>query len=230
MTDLTSAKSRLIRPGVDEVGDALHAGEEHLVGRRERLQHRDAAVADLQEPIVGHDDEGVDLFLQAGHTLFRLGLPALALESERLRDHTDGEGSDGLGDPGDDGRAARARATAFACRDEDHVGAGERLLDLLGVVLGGAPAHLGIGAGAQAAREVASDIELDVGVGHQQRLRVGVDRDELDPAKAEFDHAVDGVDTTTADADDLDDGEVVLVCRHDRPSVRTLNLEPLVEG
>jgi hypothetical protein len=30
-----------------------------------------------------------------------------------------------------------------------------------------------------------TDVELDVGVAHQQRLRVGVDGDELDPAQAD---------------------------------------------
>ena len=57
-----------------------------------------------------------------------------------------------------------------------------------------------------------------------------LDRIGLPSAEAELDHPVDGVHTAAADADYLDDGEVVLVCRHDRPSVRTLNLEPLVEG
>ena len=90
----------------------------------------------------------------------------------------------------------------------------ERLFDLLGVVLRGAATHLGVGAGAEAAGELATDVELDVGVAHQQRLRVGVDRDELDAAQAEVDHAVDGVDAATADADDLDHGEVVLVLAH----------------
>ena len=51
----------------------------------------------------------------------------------------------------------------------------------------------------------------------RKRLGVGVDGDELDAAKAELDHAVDGVDTATADADDLDHGEVVLVLAHGRP-------------
>ena len=49
----------------------------------------------------------------------------------------------------------------------------------------------------------------------QQRLRVRVDGDELDAAEAELDHAVDGVDAAAADADDLDHGEVVLVRRHE---------------
>src|SRR5690606_18670719 len=93
----------------------------------------------------------------------------------------------------------------------------ERLLDLLRVVLGCAATHLGVGAGAEAAGELATDVELDVGVAHEQRLCVGVDGDELDAAKAELDHAVDGVDSAAAHADDLDHGEVILVCGHAGP-------------
>ena len=186
---------------------------------------RDAAVADLEQPVVRHDDEGVDLVLERGDADLGLRLAALALEAERLGDDADGERADRLGDAGDDGRATGAGAAALARGDEDHVGAGEGLLDLLGVVLGGATADLGIGAGAESAGQLAADVELDVGVAHQQRLRVGVDGDELDAAKAELDHAVDGVHAAAADTDDLDDGEVVLVRCHVRPpGVRTLNL------
>ena len=71
--------------------------------------------------------------------------------------------------------------------------------------------HGGSGAGAEAAGELTAHVELHVGVAHQQRLGVGVDGDELDAAKAEFDHPVHRVDATAADSDDLDDGEVVLV-------------------
>lgn len=82
------------------------------------------------------------------------------------------------------------------------------------MVLGRAAADLGIRTGAEAPRELAADVELDVGVAHQQRLRIGVDRDELHAAQAELDHAVDGVDAASAHTDDLDDGEVVLVLAH----------------
>ena len=112
------------------------------------------------------------------------------------------------------GRAAGAGAAALAGGHEDHVGALEDLLDLVAVVLGRLPADLGGRAGAEAAGELAADVELDVGVAHQQRLGVGVDGDELDALEADLDHAVDGVDATTADADHLDDGEVVLRCCH----------------
>ena len=129
---------------------------------------------------------------------------------ERPGDDADGERADALGDLGDDRRAAGAGAAALAGGDEHHVGALEHLFDLVAVRLGGLPADLGVAAGAEAAGELAADVELDVGVAHQQRLRVGVDGDELDALQAGVDHAVDGVDAAAADADDLDDGEVVL--------------------
>jgi len=88
------------------------------------------------------------------------------------------------------------------------------LLDLLGVILGGLAADLGVGARAETTGELAADIELDVRVRHQQGLRVGVDRDELDALEAHLDHPVDRVHAAAADADDLDDREVVLRCCH----------------
>ena len=139
-----------------------------------------------------------------------LGGPALALEGERPGHHADGQRAQRPGDPGHDRRAAGPGAATFAGGHEDHVGALERVLDVLGVVLGRLPTLVRVGSGAKAAGQLTADVELDVGVAHQQRLRVGVDRDELDPPKAGFDHPVDGIDPAAADADDLDDGQVVL--------------------
>ncbi len=121
---------------------------------------------------------------------------------------------EGAGDAGHDGRAAGAGAAAFAGGDEDHVGAAEDLFDLVGVVLGSLLADLRVGTGPQAAGQLAPDVELDVGVAHQQRLGVGVDGDEFDTAEADLDHAVDCVHATAADADDFDDGQVILRSCH----------------
>ena len=115
-----------------------------------------------------------------------------------------------LGHLGDDGRATGAGAAALAGGDEDHVGALEHLLDLVAVLLGGLPADLGVRPGAEAPGQLAADVELHVGVAHEQRLGIGVDGDELDALEPGVDHAVDGVDAAAADADDLDDREVVL--------------------
>ena len=48
-----------------------------------------------------------------------------------------------------------------------------------------------------------------VGIGHEQGLAVGVHRDELDSLNASFDHAVNRVGATTANAYNLDNCQVV---------------------
>src|SRR5690606_35878654 len=104
--------------------------------------------------------------------------------------------------------------TALARGHEHHVGALEDLLDLLAVVLGGLLAHLGCGTRTQATGQFPADVELDVRVGHQQCLGVGVHRDELDTLEADLDHAVHGVYAAAADTDDLDHREVIVRGRH----------------
>ena len=51
-------------------------------------------------------------------------------------------------------------------------------------------------------------LQLDVGVAHRERLRVGVGGDELDAAQSRVDHAVDRVGAAAADAHDLDHCEI----------------------
>ena len=54
-----------------------------------------------------------------------------------------------------------------------------------------------------------------VGVGHEQCLTVGVHSDELDALHARLDHTVDRIRAAAANADDLDDGQM-LGCKIDR--------------
>ena len=54
-----------------------------------------------------------------------------------------------------------------------------------------------------------TDVDLHVGVADHQRLGIRVDRDELDAREAGVHHPVDGVRAAAADADDLDQCEVV---------------------
>ena len=164
----------------------------------------------LEQLVVRDDDEGVDLLAELADAGLGLAGPALALEGERPGDDADGQRTQRAGDPGDDRRATGPGATALARRDEHHVGALEGVLDVLGVVLRRLPTLVGVGAGTEAAGQLTTDVELDVGVAHQQRLGVGVDGDELDAAQTGLDHPVDGVDTAAADSDDLDDGQIVL--------------------
>ena len=88
----------------------------------------------------------------------------------------------------------------------------QRVLDLLAMRIRSFAPDLWVGAGAEPARRVSSDVEFEVGIGHEQRLRVGVDRDELNTTDTGIDHAVHGVDSTTADTDDLDHSEIAVCC------------------
>jgi hypothetical protein len=122
-----------------------------------------------------------------------------------------------VGDLGDHGGGSGAGAAALAGGDEHHVRALDHLVDLVTVRLGGVATHVGITAGTQPAGEITTDVELDVGIAHQQRLGVGVDGDELNTLQPRVDHAVDSVDAAAADADHLDHGEIVLGrTRHQR--------------
>ena len=125
------------------------------------------------------------------------------------RHDADGEGAELLGQLRDDRSGARTGTAALAGGHEDHVGALERVAQLVLALHGGLEADIGIGAGAEPTGDLAADVDLHVRVTHLQRLRVRVDGDELDAAKTRVDHPVDGVGAAAAHAHDLDHGEVV---------------------
>ena len=76
------------------------------------------------------------------------------------------------------------------------------------MLLGGEAADLWVRARPEPVGELAADVELQVGVAHEQRLGVRVHGDELDVAESGVDHPVDGVHAAAPDAHDLDDREV----------------------
>ena len=121
------------------------------------------------------------------------------LELERPRDDADGERAERSRDACDHRSAARAGAAALARGDEHHVGALQRLLDVVAGLGRGAEADVRVRAGSETAREVVPDVELDVGVAHLERLGVRVDGDELDAGEPCIDHSVDGVRATATD-------------------------------
>ena len=138
-----------------------------------------------------------------------------------LRDDADRQRAELASDLRDDRSCAGAGAATLAGRDEHHVRALERFLELVAALHRRFLADARLGAGAEAARELGADVDLHLRVAHQQRLRVGVDRDELDAAQTCVDHAVDGVRAAAADADDLDHCEVVLRAVLDRHAAVT---------
>jgi hypothetical protein len=163
----------------------------------------------LQQPVVRDDDERVDLLAQLPDPALGLIGALAALEPERPGDDADGERSQLACDLGDDRRRAGAGAAALARRDEHHVRALQRLLQLVAALGGGLEPDRRVCAGAEPARDLRADVDLDVGVAHEQRLGVRVDRDELDPPQPGVDHAVHGVRSPAAHTDDLDHREIV---------------------
>ena len=99
------------------------------------------------------------------------------------------------------GAAPVPGAAALAGGDEHHVRALEQRLDAVVVLHRGVVAEVGIRPGPEPARDVGAELQRHVCVGRVQRLRVGVERDELDAGHLGLDHAVDGVDAGPADAD-----------------------------
>ncbi len=176
----TSAKSRLIRPGDgDQLGNALHALAQHVVRHAESLLEVGAFVHDLQQTVVGDDDERIGLLFELGDAGFGRLDAARALKGERAGDHADGQCADFLGDLGHDGRAAGAGAAAHSGGDEDHVRAFEDAVHLLGRLFDGLAPGFRVAAGAQPARQLLAHPYARSGLGEHQRLGVGVDCHEI---------------------------------------------------
>ena len=179
----TSAKSRLTSPGT-----VIRSVMPCTPWRRMSSAIRNASVTgrllvdDLEQPVVLDHDQRVDAVAKALDADLGLLRAASALEAERPGDDADGERLELTPELGDDRCCARARAAAFAGGDEDHVRALQRLLQLVARLLRCGEADRRVGARAEATRGLRADVDLHVGIGHQQRLRVRVDGDELDAA------------------------------------------------
>ena len=210
MTVRTSAKSRLIWPGV-----VIRSVMPWTPWRRMSSAIRNASCIVVRRSTIS-SSFWFGTMISVSTLARSWSMPssaccirALALELERLGDDADGQRADLLlGDLGDHRGRPGAGAAALAGGDEHHVGALQRLLDVVARLGRGAAADLGVRAGAEALGEVVADRKLDVGVAGLERLDVGVDRDELDALEARVDHPRNGVRAAAAGADDLDYCEI----------------------
>src|SRR5439155_22247642 len=91
------------------------------------------AIDDRQQSLVWNRDDGVDAVAEHFEAALSLHLALLAFEVEWLGDDGDRQRSELTRQARDDGRRARSGAAAEPGGHEDHVGAIERLKDLLGV-------------------------------------------------------------------------------------------------
>src|SRR4029453_14892150 len=103
-------------------------------------------------------------------------------------------------------------------------------LHLLAMLLGCSPPHLGVRPRAEASRGLPADVQLDLGIGHQQRLGVRFHSHELPPSEPSLDHAIDRVHPPAADTNHLDHGEVVLRSLHPRPPLPRVLPPPVYLG
>ena len=151
---------------------------------RERFGHRRAAIDHREQPLVGNRDDRVDALAQRIEACLGMLRALLALEPERLGDHADRERAELAAEAGDDRRRAGAGAAAKPGRDEDHVGARERLDDHVGVLERRLPPDVRIRARAEPLRQLLTELQLHCRAAVVERLRVGVGDDELDAGEA----------------------------------------------
>ena len=187
----------------DDARDAAGRLQEDLVGLLERILERDPLADHREESLVGHDDHGVDELRHLGDAFVGLAHALATFEEERLGDDADGERTGLARDLADDRCGAGSGATAHAARHEHEVGASNGPRHLVAVLLDRLTPDFRASAGAESPRELLADLDLHVTLGGEQRLRIGVHRDELDAREVLLDHAVDGIATAAADTDDL---------------------------
>ena len=125
----------------DQVGDALDALAEHVVGEPERLDD-----AQIPSPSVSRRSFGMTMSASTRSRSISTPFSAtrarrVAFEGERSRDHPDSERVLVPGDVGHDGRGAGSGATAHAGGEEHHVGARDDRSDVVLAGLGGLLPH-----------------------------------------------------------------------------------------
>ena len=161
MTVRTSAKSRLIRPGI-----VIRSQMPCTPWRRTSSAMRNASTIDVERSSTS-SRRSFGMTIVVSHAArssvdacVGLRAPLRPLELERQRDDADGERAELARDARDDRCGAGACSAALARGDEHHVAAAKRGLDLVVRLLCGAAADLRIGAGAEALRELAADVDL----------------------------------------------------------------------
>ena len=210
ITARTSAKSRLIWPGV-----VIRSVMPWTPWRRMSSAIRNASLTEVWRSTTW-SSFSFGTMIRVSHLARSLSIPSSACCMRRLPSNSNGLVTtptvsapiSSLAISAITGAAPGARAAALAGGDEDHVGALQRLLDVVAALGRGAAADLRVGARAEPLGELVADRKLDVRLAGLQRLDVGVDGDELDALEASVDHAADRVRAAAAGADDLDHCEV----------------------
>src|SRR5205823_12660567 len=114
--------------------DTLNALAQHIVSKAECLGKRHFFVDDLQEPVIGYGDQGIDMLLKVGNALLRSGTTLIALKGEWLCNDTDCQRSDLARNLCHYRASACSCTTTHTSRHEYHVSALERLIQLFSIL------------------------------------------------------------------------------------------------
>ena len=188
----------------DQLGNGGHGLLQHVVGNTEGVGEGDLLVGDVFQPVVGNDNQRIDLAAEVGDALLGLTHPVRPLKLEGLGDDADREDAGLVSQIRHDGSRTGAGAAAHTGGDKDHVRAFQRLGNGSPGFLGGLLADFGSGACAHAAGQLLADLDFVLANGLIQILLIGVNGDEIHAVHTGIDHAVDNIVAGTADADHLD--------------------------
>src|SRR5262249_27974681 len=132
-----------------------------------------------------------------------------AFHVERLGYNCNRQDAELLRDLRDDRRRAGAGAAAHAGRDEQHVGAFDHLDDAIAVFHRCLTPDLRVGARAESLGDVAADLQAHLHLRVLERLRIGVDANEIYAFDPSGDHVRDRVAAAATDPDHFDYGTLV---------------------
>ena len=160
----------------NQVGDALHAGQQCGVGGLERVDDANGAVGQFQQSVVRNDNQRVDFLAQVLDAKRRGSGTLRAFEAERTSNNRDGESTLLMSRTSDDRAGASTGATALAAGDEHHVGTPKRLFDIRLVVLGRLGSTLRVGTSTETTTGLIGKGNLDIRIRAQKILRIGIYR------------------------------------------------------
>ena len=171
----------------------MNALTQDVISDAEGFDHRGALVEHFEQPVVGDDDQRVDLFAHRVDPERCSRRATCSLKAERARDDADRQCAYLSRYASDDRRGAGACAATGSGGDEDHVGTLQQMLDAVVIFHRSGAAELRVGACAEPTSQRLTDMNGYVGLSLLDRLNVGVYGDEFDASDASFDHPVDGV-------------------------------------
>ena len=191
----------------DQVGDAAHAGMQHLVGHGEGLGEGGAVVGDAEQVLVGDDDQGMDDTAAARRCRARpracgvspskakglVTTPTVRMPASRTARAMTGAAPVPVPPPMPavmNTMCEPASCSMISSSDSSAPAA----------------ADIGLGARAQAFGGGGAELDAALGLGLGQRLGVGVGDDELDAFELGLDHVVDGIAAGAAHAQHGDAG------------------------